>query len=68
MNESNISLSRLAWHRLKKNKIAFTGLCIILFFCFVAIFSYVIAPDDAPYADTQTVEIQASNPGYSNSF
>ena len=68
MNESNISLGRLAWQRLKKNRIAFTGLCIILFFCFVAIFSYVIAPDDAPFADTQTVEIQASNPGYEQQF
>lgn len=68
MNESNISLTLLAWRRLRKNRIAFTGLCIILFFFFVAIFAYPLAPDDAPYADTQTVEIQASNPGYKQLF
>ncbi len=60
--------SSLIWQRLKQNKIALTGLCIIAFFLFVALFCYWLAPDNAPYANTQIVEIQAKNPGYKQMF
>ena len=56
------------WRRLKKNRPAFAGLIIILLSCIVSIFGYVIAPDNTPYADLQTIEIQAKNPGYSQLF
>jgi peptide/nickel transport system permease protein len=56
------------WRRLKKNKLAFTGLVTILISVFVAVFGYYIAPDNSPNADLQTVEIQAKKPGYSQLF
>lgn len=54
--------------RLKKNKLAFTGLVIIILFFFIAVFGYIIAPDNTENADLQTVEIQAKKPGYQQLF
>lgn len=56
------------WQRLKKNKLAFAGLIIIILSLFVALFGYLIAPDHTPNADLQTVEIQAKKPGYTQLF
>lgn len=55
-------------HLLKKNKPAFAGLIFISFCVFSAIFAYIIAPDNTPDADLQTVEIQAKKPGYRQQF
>jgi len=66
--DRNLSYSEQTWHRLKKNKTAFAGLLIITFFLLVSFFAYVIAPDNTPNADLQTVEIQAKKPGYSQLF
>lgn len=62
------SYSQQIWRRLKKNKTAFAGLVIIFFTVFVALFAYIIAPDNSPNADLQTVEIQAKKPGYTQLF
>lgn len=62
------SSSNTIWQRLKKNKSAMFGLIILIVAFFVAIFSYVIAPDASPNADLQTVEIQAKKPGYEQQF
>lgn len=56
------------WKKLKKNKSALFGLIIICISVFVALFGYVIAPDNSPNADLQTVEIQAKKPGYKQLF
>ncbi len=56
------------WRCLKKNKPAFTSFIIIILFFFIALFCYVIAPDNTPNADIQTVEIQAKKPGYTQLF
>ena len=45
--------------RLIKNKAAVFGLVIIGIAVIVAIFGYLIAPDNSPNADSQAVEIQA---------
>lgn len=68
MPGSQFSFRRQAWKRLVKNKSAIFGLLVILLATLTAIFSYVIAPDDSPYADWQTVEIQAKKPGYTQQF
>src|SRR5688500_17070392 len=68
MVQVNNSFSQAAWQRLKKNKLAFTGLMIIIFSFIIAAFGYLIAPDNSPYADLQTVEIQAKKPGYEQLF
>ena len=54
--------------RLIKNKAAVFGLVIIGIAVMVAIFGYLIAPDNSPNADSQTVEIQAKKPGYTQQF
>lgn len=68
MAQANNSFSQATWQRLKKNKLAFAGLIIIIFSFVVAAFGYIIAPDDSPNADLQTVEIQARKPGYEQLF
>ncbi len=68
MHQQSFSFSAQTWKRLKKNKGALLGLVIIVFAIFVALFGYVIAPDNSPNADLQTVEIQAKKPGYSQLF
>jgi ABC-type dipeptide/oligopeptide/nickel transport system permease subunit len=64
----SLSFSQQTIHRLKKNKLAFGGLVVICLSVLVAIFGYLIAPDNTPFADMQTVEIQAKKPGYTQLF
>jgi ABC-type dipeptide/oligopeptide/nickel transport system permease subunit len=66
--DQNFSYGQQIWHRLKKNKAAFAGLFIIFFSILVAFAAYIIAPDNTPNADLQTVEIQAKKPGYTQLF
>jgi len=68
MHQQSFSFSAQTWKRLKKNKGALLGLGIIVLAIFIALFGYVIAPDNSPNADLQTVEIQAKKPGYSQLF
>lgn len=56
------------WQRLKKNKTAFAGLIIIIFSIVLSFVAYIVAPDNTPDADLQTVEIQAKKPGYNQLF
>lgn len=64
----SFSFSKQLWKRLKKNKGALFGLLVIIISFFVAVFGYLIAPDNSPNADLQTVEIQAKKPGYKQLF
>ena len=66
--QQSFSFSKQIWKRLKKNKGAVFGLVIIVMAVFVALFGYLIAPDNSPNADLQTVEIQAKKPGYAQLF
>jgi peptide/nickel transport system permease protein len=68
MPQTSFSFSQQVWQRLKKRKAAFISLLVILFAVLVAVFGYVIAPDNTPFADLQTVEIQARKPGYQQLF
>lgn len=56
------------WQQLKKNKLALASLLLIGIALFCAIFAYWISPDNSTNADLQTVEIQAKNPGYQQTF
>jgi ABC-type dipeptide/oligopeptide/nickel transport system permease subunit len=62
------SFTQQTKQRLKKNKAAMFGLVIIIFTIFIAVFGYVIAPDNSPNADLQTVEIQAKPLGFKQLF
>ncbi len=64
----SFSFKQQTWRRLKKNKGALLGLFIIIIAFLLAILGYLIAPDNSPNADLQTVEIQAKKPGYTQQF
>ena len=68
MVQTEFSFKAQMWKRLKKNKGAMFGLAIIILAVFVTVFGYMVAPDNSPNADLQTVEIQAKKPGYSQQF
>ena len=68
MSQTNFSFKAETWKRLKKNKGALFGLIVIFMAVLVSVFGYVIAPDNSPNADLQTVEIQAKKPGYTQQF
>ena len=68
MSQQERSISQQTWKRLKKNKGAIFGLVVITISFLVAIFAYIIAPDNTPNADMQAVEIQAKKPGYTQRF
>jgi len=68
MSKQERSISQQTWKRLKKNKGAIFGLVVIIISFLVAIFAYIIAPDNTPNADMQAVEIQAKKPGYRQAF
>ena len=66
--QQSFSFTQQTWKRLKKNKSALLGLSIIIIAVLLALFGYLIAPDNSPNADLQTVEIQAKKPGYTQKF
>ncbi len=68
MQQKSISFSGQLWKRLRKNKAAMFGLGVITLFFLTAFFAYLLAPDNTPNADLQTVEIQAKKPGYTQQF
>ncbi|MEO7444974.1 MAG: ABC transporter permease [Ferruginibacter sp.] len=68
MAKQDKTQGQVIWKRLKKNFPAMAGLFIIICCFLVAIFAYLLAPDDSPNANLQTVEIQASKPGYAQQF
>lgn len=68
MPEQSHSFQKQTWLRLKKNKGAMFGLIVIALAFFIAVSGYLIAPDNSPNADLQTVEIAAKKPGYTQQF
>jgi peptide/nickel transport system permease protein len=61
-------IQRNAWRRLKRNKLAFGGLWVIVIFTLIAIFAYFISPDGSPNANRMTVEIGGRKPGFTQQF
>lgn len=66
--QPSFSFRSVIWKRLIKNRGALFGLIVILLAVLLSVFGYVIAPDNSPNADLQTVEIQAKKPGYKQQF
>ncbi len=62
------SFFQSAWRRLRKNKGAVFGLCIIALAVLTALFAYFIAPDHSPNANRMAVEIGGRKPGFSMLF
>ena len=58
------SLAAFAWQRLRRDKLAMTGIGIIIFTIIIAILGYLITPDSSPDADTHIDEIGLKHPGF----
>lgn len=59
------SLSKIAWQRLKKNKLALFGMFIIGCAVFISLMGPMIRPDGSPKANDQILEITTQKPGFS---
>lgn len=59
------SLSKIAWQRLKKNKLSVFGMFIIFFAILVSLLGPSIRPDNTPKANDQTLELTTKKPGFS---
>ena len=58
------SLSRQAWKKLKKNKIAVFGIVIISASIIVAVLGPLIQPDDTPDANEMALQLTTKKPGF----
>ncbi len=58
------SLNEKAWKRLKRNRSAMFGLCIIIFAVLLAVFAYVVSPDNSPSANEQILQLETHPPGF----
>ena len=68
MTTTDYSFTKIFWKKLRRNKGAVFGLCIIILALLTAVFAYVIAPDATPDANRIIVEIAAKKPGYQQQF
>jgi len=51
--------------KLLRRKPVVVSLCIIVLTCLLAVFAYILAPDNTPYANRMIVELGARQPGFS---
>lgn len=58
------SLGKKAWRRLMRNTSAVIGMIIIILAFFLAIFGYVVAPDNTTHADDQILPLSNHPPGF----
>lgn len=59
------SLSSIALQKFKKNFWGVLSFIIIIFYALVALFAYVIAPDNSQYANQMHISIHSQPPGFS---
>lgn len=58
-------MARARWKIFLLQPKAVLSLIVLGSLFFIAIFAYVLSPDNAPYANTMTLELSAKNPGFS---
>lgn len=63
-NESAASLGSITWKRFRKNKLAMTGLAVVVLAVVVSVLGYSITPDQTPYANDQKPELLIREPGF----
>ncbi|MEC9209343.1 MAG: ABC transporter permease [Bacteroidota bacterium] len=56
------SLNKLAWQKLKNNKLSFFSLCYIVLVVLIGVFAVVISPDRSPNANEMHIELAAQKP------
>lgn len=62
--ERSYSLAAFAWQRLRRDKLAVTGMIIIGLSIVISVLGYLITPDDSPDADRHVEEIGIQRPGF----
>lgn len=65
---SGTSVSKLAWHRFRRNISGMISLGVIIFTLLVAITGYLITPDPTPMCNNQILEISTQKPGFKAEF
>ena len=63
LNQSK-SLSQLAVQKFKQNRIGLCSFWFVVFCGFIAVFGYLIAPDNSKNANQMHVEIHSKKPGF----
>lgn len=58
-------MARARWKIFLLQPKAVLSLTVLGSLFFIAIFAYVLSPDNAPYANTMTLELSSKNPGFS---
>jgi peptide/nickel transport system permease protein len=61
---SSGSLSKLAWQKMLRNKVAVVSMAFILILVLIALLGYLITPDSTPYANRQYLELNTKKPGF----
>jgi peptide/nickel transport system permease protein len=64
MSFKTTSLSSLALQKFKKNFWGVLSFMVILFYGLIAIFAYVLAPDDTQYANQMHISVHSQPPGF----
>ena len=63
ISAESLSLTRKAWKKFKRNKIALGSFYFILAIIVVAILGYLITPDSTPDANNQILQLSVKRPG-----
>lgn len=66
--EISRSLSKMAWRRFKRNRIAMFGLIMVIVACLISILGALIRPDKTENADIETRNIATKKPGFTCNF
>jgi ABC-type dipeptide/oligopeptide/nickel transport system permease subunit len=62
------NINHSAWHRFRRNPLAFAGLIVITMITILALLGYLIIPDNTTYANRQCLEIAVQEPGFTIFF
>lgn len=65
MSNKSKSLSQLAIQKFKQNKVGLVSFWFVVLCGFVAVFGYIIAPDNSQNANQMHLEIHSKKPGFS---
>lgn len=59
------SLSKIAWKKFRKDVLGMAGMLVIILTVLIAVFGYLLAPDNTPNANQMHLELATQAPGFS---
>ncbi|MBQ9546270.1 MAG: ABC transporter permease [Bacteroidales bacterium] len=62
LQNEGLSVGRMVWLRLRRNRMAMTSLGVIVAFALIAILGYLVTPDSTPYCNQQYLELATMKP------